>query len=209
MFKLCLLVYVCLRDGAPRYLLFLTTMRGIPSFSCSWWPYHLAYTQSWSSVLKDVQSLDRLHRIHFQRTWKTRKNLSLPVFNRNSRLFFEWQSLSSYFFCRPNFRWKRGTTRFRRSRPNDLLNLRHTREFVGDSPAPVLGGICRPAPPACSRSDRDIEASADHEGAVSRARFTGIVDHRVDQIVSVNSHFSTYTQSWSYQSSRMCSLWTG
>ena len=41
------------------------------------------------------------------------------------------------------------------------------------SSAPVLGGICRPAPPACSRSDRDIEASADHGGAVSRARFYG------------------------------------
>ena len=41
------------------------------------------------------------------------------------------------------------------------------------SPAPVHGGICRPAPPACSRSDRDIEASAVHGGVVSRARFYG------------------------------------
>ena len=41
------------------------------------------------------------------------------------------------------------------------------------SPAPVHGGICRPAPPACSRSDLDIGASADHGGAVSRARFYG------------------------------------
>ena len=39
--------------------------------------------------------------------------------------------------------------------------------------APVHGGIDRPAPPVCSRFARDIEASADHGGAVSRARFYG------------------------------------
>ena len=39
------------------------------------------------------------------------------------------------------------------------------------SSAPVHGGICRPAPPVCSRSNRDIENNADHGGVVSRARF--------------------------------------
>ena len=41
------------------------------------------------------------------------------------------------------------------------------------SSAPVHGGIDRPAPPVCSRSARDIEASADHGRVMSRARFYG------------------------------------
>ena len=64
----------------------------------------------------------------------------------------------------------------RRSRPKILLRLNlptHAWIRRRGNLAPVHWGICRPAPPACSRSDRDIESSADHGGAVSRARFYG------------------------------------
>ena len=47
----------------------------------------------------------------------------------------------------------------------------HARIRRRGSSAPVHGDIGRPAPPVCSRSARDIVASADHGGAVSRAQF--------------------------------------
>ena len=68
--------------------------------------------------------------------------------------------------------WRRPCVKADRRLPS-RLNLRHTRELVGElgSSAPVHEDIDRPAPPTCSRFARDIVASADHGGEVPRAQF--------------------------------------
>ena len=77
------------------------------------------------------------------------------------------------------FRWKRGTTwlavdadrRFRR----DTISDRRWIHRRGSS-APVYGGICRPTPPACSGSDRDIEAMQITEERCHVLGSTGSID---------------------------------
>ena len=94
----------------------------------------------------------------------------------DGRLFQAWAAATGNARPPSVFRWKRGRQGWPSKPTEDSVatqSLTHAWIRRRGSSAPVHGGICRPAPPACSRSDRDIEASAVHGGAVSRARFYG------------------------------------